>query len=128
MTDAGLVLDTACLLAYCEGTETVGEQIAEVADRRQSVIIPALCLAEAYRRVHTDGWRLLDTLGDLAHVEVASVTHDMCMFLGGWSRTLGGMDLAQAALEAARATSPIMTDRRELLGEVLPKEWPIIDL
>lgn len=38
------------------------------------------------------------------------------------------MDLAQAAMEAARAITPIMTDRRELLGEVLPKEWPIIDL
>ncbi|MFI6237274.1 hypothetical protein ACIBD9_27235 [Micromonospora sp. NPDC050784] len=38
------------------------------------------------------------------------------------------MDLAQAAVEAARAITPIMTDRRELLGEVLPKEWPIIDL
>ncbi len=38
------------------------------------------------------------------------------------------MDLAQVALEAARATTPIVSDRRELLGEVLPKEWPIIDL
>ncbi|SCE95892.1 hypothetical protein GA0070562_4544 [Micromonospora tulbaghiae] len=50
------------------------------------------------------------------------------MFLGGRSRTLLSMDLAQVALEAARATTPIMSDRRELLGEVLPKEWPIIDL
>ncbi|TDC42624.1 hypothetical protein [Micromonospora sp. KC213] len=128
MTDAGLVLDTACLLAYSGGTEAVGEQIAQVADRRQAVIVPALCLAEAYRRVTTDGWRLLDILGDLDQVIVTPVEHDMCMFLGGWSRTLGSMDLAQAALEATRATTPIMTDRRELLGEVLPKEWPVIDL
>ncbi|MEU1812179.1 hypothetical protein O7622_27390 [Micromonospora sp. WMMD1076] len=56
------------------------------------------------------------------------MAHDMCMFLGGWSRTLLSMDLAQAALEAARATTPIMSDRRELLGQVLPKEWPSIDL
>ncbi|GHJ14370.1 MULTISPECIES: hypothetical protein [unclassified Micromonospora] len=128
MADPGLVLDTACLLAYSEGAETVGEQIVQVADRGQSVLVPALCLAEAYRRVTTDGWRLLDILGDLDQVVVAPVAHDMCMFLGGWSRTLGSMDLAQTALEAARATTPIMTDRRELLGEVLPKEWPVIDL
>ncbi|MGC4887311.1 hypothetical protein [Micromonospora sp. DT227] len=128
MADPGLVLDTACLLAHAEGAEPVGEQIVQVADRGQSVIVPALCLAEAYRRVTTDGWRLLDILGDLDQVVVAPVAHDMCMFLGGWSRTLGSMDLAQTALEAARATTPIMTDRRELLGEVLPKEWPVIDL
>ncbi|MFY1657041.1 MULTISPECIES: hypothetical protein [unclassified Micromonospora] len=128
MTDPGLVLDTACLLAYSEGTEAVGEQIAAVADRGQTVIVPALCLAEAYRQVAVDGWRLLDILGDLDHVVVTPVAHDMCMFLGGWSRTLPSMDLAQVALEAARATTPIMSDRRELLGEVLPKEWPIIDL
>jgi hypothetical protein len=128
VTEAGLVLDTGCLLAYSEGAETVGEQIAKVADKRQWVIIPGLCLAAAYRQVSTDGWPLLDILGDLEQVVVTPVEHDMCMFLGGWSRTLGGMDLAQAALEAARATTPIMTDRREPLGEVLPKEWPIIDL
>ncbi|MDO3683994.1 hypothetical protein [Micromonospora sp. C28ISP2-4] len=128
MTDAGLVLDTACLLAHSDGTEAVGEQIASVADRGQSVIVPALCLAEAYRQVAVDGWRLLDILADLDHVVVTPVAQDMCMLLGGWSRTLLSMDLAQVALEAARATTPIMGDRRELLGEVLPKEWPIIDL
>ncbi|MFF5175108.1 hypothetical protein ACFY3U_21065 [Micromonospora sp. NPDC000089] len=128
MAEAGLILDTGCLLAYSNGTEAVGEQIAKVADKGQSVIIPALCLATAYRQVSTDGWPLLDILGDLEHVVVRPVEHDMCMFLGGWSRGLASMDLAQAALEAARATTPLMTDRRELLGEVLPKEWPIIDL
>lgn len=128
MADAGLVLDTACLLAYSEGVEVVGEQIAKVADKRQAVIVPALCLAAAYRQVTHDGWPLLDIVGDLEQVVVTPVEHDMCAILGGWSRTLGGMDLAQAAMEAARATTPIMTDRRELLGEVLPKEWPIIDL
>ncbi|MFG1950999.1 hypothetical protein [Micromonospora sp. NPDC048830] len=128
MTEAGLVLDTASLLAYSEGVEAVGEQIAKVADRRQSVIVPALCLAAAYRQVTSDGWPLLDIVGDLEQVVVTPVEHDMCAILGGWSRSLGSMDLAQAAMEAARATTPIMTDRRELLGEVLPKEWPIIDL
>ncbi|GAB3943846.1 hypothetical protein [Micromonospora vulcania] len=128
MTDAGLVLDTACLLAYSEGVEAVGEQIAKVADKRQSVIVPALCLAAAYRQVAHDGWPLLDIVGDLDQVVVTPVEHDMCAILGGWSRSLGGMDLAQAAMEAARATTPIMTDQRELLGEVLPKAWPIIDL
>ncbi|WP_405099906.1 hypothetical protein [Micromonospora sp. NBC_01412] len=128
MTDAGLVLDTSCLLAYSEGAEAVGEQIAKVADKLQVVIVPALCLAAAYRQVTSDGWPLLDIVGALEQVVVTSVEHDMCATLGGWSRTLGSMDLAQAAMEAARATTPIMTDRREALGEVLPKEWPIIDL
>ncbi|MFB9239512.1 hypothetical protein ACFFWC_28930 [Plantactinospora siamensis] len=128
MTEPGLVLDTASLLAYSDGAEAVGGQIAKVADQGRTVIIPALCLATAYREVTRDGWPLLDIVGDLDQVTVAPVEHDMCSILGGWSRILGGLDFAQAAMETARAMVPIMTDRRELLGEVLPKEWPIIDL
>ncbi|MEU5938607.1 hypothetical protein ABZ807_05365 [Micromonospora sp. NPDC047548] len=129
MVDAGLVLDTASLLAYSEGVPAVGVQIAKVAYRQEQVIIPALCLAAAYRQVSSDGLPLLDIVGDLDSVVVTPVDHNMCPVLGGWSRLLGSMDLAQVAIEAAaRAVVPIMTDRRELLGEVLPKEWPIIDL
>ncbi|MEV1158915.1 hypothetical protein AB0J27_26335 [Micromonospora chokoriensis] len=129
MTDAGLVLDTTALLAYSEGVPAVGIQIAQVAYRRESVIIPAMCLTAAYRRVSNDGWPLLDIVADLEAVRVTPVDHNMCPVLGGWSRLLGSIDLAQVAIEAAaRAVVPIMTDRRELLGEVLPKEWPIIDL
>jgi hypothetical protein len=116
------------VLAYSEGAAVVGEHIAKVADKGQIVVIPALCLASAYRAVTRDGWPLLDIVGDLETTIVTPVDHNMCAVLGGWSRALGSMDLAQAAIEAAARAVPILTDRRELLGEVLPKEWPIIDL
>ena len=79
MTDPGLVLDTACLLAYSEGTEAVGEQIAAVADRGQTVIVPALCLAEAYRQVAVD---TIDVL--LAeHLDVDGALRGGCYDLAG---------------------------------------------
>ncbi|WP_430497341.1 hypothetical protein ACQRWP_21820 [Micromonospora trifolii] len=64
----------------------------------------------------------------LRPTRVKPLTADCSAALGLWLRSVPAMDLAQAAMEAARAITPIMTDRRELLGEVLPKEWPIIDL
>ena len=69
-------------------------------------------------------------LAALPHIRVTPVEADMCAFLGGWSRRMASrMDLAQLAMDAAaNPLVPILTDRRELLGEVLPKEWPIIDL
>jgi len=126
--DAGVVLDTPALLAYATGNALVGREIAAIADEGRTVIVPALCLAVAYREVSTDGCTYLDRLGGLPHVVVTPLEHDMCAVLGGWARTLG-LDLAQAAMESSSIPpTPLLTDRRLLLEELLPKEWPIIEL
>jgi hypothetical protein len=128
MTTVGLVLDTTAALAYTEGSLMVGQRIAEASTAGQSVVLPALCLAEAYRRVRLDGVDLLDLLAELPPIEVTPVERDLCPFLGGWSRTLGTMDLAHAALEAAAwPLVPFMTTHREAVAKVLAREWPIID-
>ncbi|WFE52203.1 hypothetical protein [Micromonospora sp. WMMD1155] len=130
MIPFGLALDTAALLSFASGTKNVGNKIAETADYSQEVLVPALCLAHAHERVAPAQWEMLELLVALPHVQVTSVEANMCGYLGGWSRRMEGrMDLAQLAMDAAaHPLVPIMTDRRELLGEVLPKEWPIIDL
>ncbi len=130
MIEPGLALDTAALLAYSSGVKNVGKRIAEAADYNRDVLVPALCLAHAYQRANPDQWAMLELLVALPHVRITSVEPDMCGFLGGWSRRMAErMDLAQLAMDAAtNPLVPVMTDRRELLGEVLPKEWPIIDL
>jgi hypothetical protein len=121
-------LDTSAALAYTEGVVTVGERIARLGARGRTVLLPALCLAEAYRRVDGDGASLLDVLADLPQVEVTPVERDLCPFLGGWGRTLGSMGHAHAALEAAgHPVVPLMTTRREEVVRVLPREWPIAD-
>ncbi|MFF3869993.1 hypothetical protein [Micromonospora sp. NPDC001898] len=130
MTDFGLALDTAALLAYSLTDLDVGHRIAEAADHGVNVLVPALCLANAHQQATPTQWEMLEVLAVLPHVRVTSVEADMCAFLSGWSRRLGErMDLAQLAMDAAiHPLVPIVTDRREILGEVLPKEWPIIDL
>jgi hypothetical protein len=93
------------------------------------VLVPALRLAEAYRQVDTARWSYVDVLGTLPDVVVAPVEHGHCPFLGGWARTLGTVDLAHAAMEAAaNPIVPLMTAYRDTVTRVLPEEWPIIDV
>ncbi|RAO58956.1 hypothetical protein [Micromonospora saelicesensis] len=125
---SAFVLDTPALLAFAGGDENVAARIAVASDRRLTVVIPAGCLASAYRHIPQEGWWVLDLLAALRPTQVMALTADCSAALGLWLRSVPAVDLAQAAMEAARGITPIMTDRRELLGEVLPKEWPIIDL
>jgi len=128
MSLPGLVLDTAALLAYAEGTDRVGDRLAAVADRGECVLIPATCLASAYQQVVNDGWNYLDMIATLEHAVVAPLTHEHCAVLGGWARTLG-LDTAHAAIEAAtHGIVPLMTSRRDLVTTFLPQGWPIIDV
>lgn len=129
MAEIGRVLDTSAMLAYARGSRVVGEELALAADDSLDVLLPALCLAEAYRQINDDGWHYLDVLATLPNVVVAPVEHGHCAVMGGWARVVGGMDLAQAAIEtAANPIVPLVTAHRELLTRILPKEWPIIDL
>jgi hypothetical protein len=128
VTDVGLVLDTDALLSYADGSDRVGAFIADTADAGFTVLIPATCLAAAYRAVAGAGWPYLDVAASLPHVMVAPLEHDHCAVLGGWSRSLG-LDLAHAAIETAgHPIVPLLTSRRDLVTQFLPKEWPIIDL
>lgn len=125
---AGIVLDTAALLAYAAGDLKVGEIVALLADRGETVVIPAACLATAYRDVHAEGSSLLDLIVGLDHALVAPLTREHCAVAGGWSRILG-LDTAQAAIEAANnPVTPLMTEHRSLVIRFLPKAWPIVDV
>lgn len=129
MTEAGLVLETSAVVAYAEGNFSVGMKIAEVADRRLEIILPAVCLAEAYQQTGKNNSSYLDLLAELGNVTVTPVEHDMCSVLGGWTRIMETMGTAQAAMEAAaRPVVPIMTNRGEMIHQILAREWPIIGL
>ncbi|MBM0238683.1 hypothetical protein JNW88_18820 [Micromonospora sp. ATA32] len=130
MTAFGLALDTTALLAYSSADLDVGNRIAEAADHGVHVLVPALCLSRAHQEATPEQWEMLEVLAAVPHIRVTPVEANMCAFLGGWSRRMAGrMDLAQLAMDAAaHPLVPIVTDRRELFGAVLPKEWPIIHL
>jgi hypothetical protein len=128
LNPVGAVLDTAALVAYAKGSNRVGEFIAALADRGEAVLIPATCLASAYRGVDGDGANLLDLIANLAHTMVAPLAHNHCAVLGGWARTLG-LDTAHAAIEAAtNDIAPLITSQRDLVTQFLPRQWPIIDV
>ena len=123
----GLVLDTTALVAYTSGVESVGIRVAQAADDSLEVIVPALCLAQAYREAGRDTYRLLDVLVQIPNVVVGPVERRHCSVLGGWSHALETLDLAQVAIEAAAyGVVPVMTSRAGLLHRVLPRAWPII--
>jgi hypothetical protein len=129
VAEAQIVLETSVLLAYAKGSEWVGEHLTRAAQDAEDVVVPALCLAEAYRRTDSEGWHMLDVLAVHPSVVVTPVERDMCSVLGGWSRTMRTMDLAQAAIEAAsRPMAPVMTDKPELVRKHLPEEWPVVEL
>jgi hypothetical protein len=126
--ELGLVLDTDALLVYSAGSERVGFAMSRAADAGQSVLVPATCLAAAYRDAPAVSVPYLDILASLPYVVVAPLEHDHCSVLGGWAQSLG-LDLAHAAIEtAAHPIVRLMTAHRKLVTEFLPKEWPIIDV
>jgi hypothetical protein len=122
------VLDTGALLAYTQGTQEIGELLSTAADDDMTVLVPATCLAAAYRHVNNDGWDYLDILANLPQTEIAPLTQDFCALAGSWARTLG-LDTAHAAIEAAsRPVVPLVTACGDLVTQFLPREWPIIDI
>jgi len=125
----GLILDTSALLSYAEGSDgEVGRNIAFQADNGLSVLVPATCLAVAYKDVTSDGWPYLDVLSGMASIVVTPLEHDQCAVLGGWARKLG-LPLAHAVVETTgHPIVPLMTAHRDLVAQFLPKEWPIIDV
>lgn len=129
MSEIAMILDADAILAYTKHTSQVAKKISLVADDQLRVMLPALCLAEAYRRVDGDGWYYLEVLTNHPVTVVGPVDAELCPILGGWSRTLGRLDLAHAALEAAaHPSADLMTSERALVTTMLPNERQIVDV
>jgi hypothetical protein len=123
------VFDTGAIDAYVDGTILrVVRMLAGASKNDKRVIVPVLCFADAHRRADPDQAFMLDLLQGQPPVHITPVLADDAVMVGGWSRRLGSFDAAQAALEAATHRLPIVTSRREVLTQILAKEWPIIDL
>lgn len=122
------VLDTTAVLAYLRRTGGIGPMLSSTAEKGERVVLPALCLADAYRQADAEAAVMLDGMRDLPHIVVTSVDQGDCAVLGGWTGVVGRIDLAHAMIEAASAQVPLVTADRELAVRILPEEWPIIDV
>jgi hypothetical protein len=122
-------MDTACVLAYVDGHYEIGKAIADRADLGESVVVPMVCLMEAYRRVDPKRHEMVEMLASLDNVETPPVEVGDCAFIGGWGRQVGSLDLAHAVLEAAsRPIVPIMTGDPDAVRTVLAPGWPVLPL
>jgi hypothetical protein len=129
LTTTGLVLDADAVAAYAHGSPRVGREISRVVDDEGDVIVPALCLAEAYRTGNGEKAAYLELLVSLPRVTVIGVEEADCWTIGGWARKIGSLHLAHAVVEtAARPVTTLLTAHRDKVTEHLPEEWPIIDL
>jgi hypothetical protein len=107
----------------------VSGRIVDVADADGEVFVPALCLAEAYRRADGVEHDYLAVLSSHPHVTVIPLAESDCWVVGGFAKKLGSLHLAQATAETgARPLIPLLTAHRDTVTHHLPKEWPIIDL
>ncbi|MDR7278760.1 hypothetical protein [Catenuloplanes atrovinosus] len=123
------VLDTGAITAYMGGESIdVGGLLAGAALRHQWAVVPALCLAAAYREATPEQALRLDILMNLPTALIPPVVPGDAPVLGGWSRITEQPDLAHALLEAVSRHAPLVTTRREVATRVLPKEWPIIEV
>jgi hypothetical protein len=129
MTTAGLVLDADAVSAYARGSMDVSGHIFDVADVNGEVIVPALCLAEAYRTAEGTEHDYLALLQAHPHVVVVPVEEPDCWVIGSFAKRIGSLHLAQATAETGtRPLVPLLTAHRDKVTEHLPKQWPIIDL
>jgi hypothetical protein len=123
------VLDRSALTAYMGGESiAVGSLLAGAALRHQWAVVPALCLAAAYRDATPEQALRLDLLMNLPVTLVTPVLPDDAPVLGAWSRVVEEPDLAHALLAAASRHAPLVTAHRDAATRILPKEWPIIAL
>jgi hypothetical protein len=125
---SSVVLDTPAVRAYASGTHDVGDLLARTSARHDLAIVPALCLAEAYRTASAEEALVLDLLHNLPVTVITPVVADDCAVLGGWARRLGRIDLAHAALASSVGRVPIVTSDGDTVRAFLTKNWPIIDL
>lgn len=136
MMDVAVVLDASALCAYVEGNLAVGELIAEIADERRLVAIPAACLAQARAGLVDDlaaAHLLLLTTTPTVTVLPLAVDElgqpDPIWQVGEFARDAGG-DIAtgHAVRSALEHEAYYATTDPAKAAAVLPAGWGVLDL
>jgi hypothetical protein len=123
-----VVLDTSAVLAYTKSSVAVGELLSIVADDGDTALIPATCLAEAYRRSTGSGDLLLRVLSTVPCVGLAPLMPEQAAEVGVTGRGSGGIDVGHAAAEAIRHDAQLATQDGAAMSRLLPPDWPIIEI
>jgi hypothetical protein len=113
-----LVLDTSAIVAYAAASIHVGETIAEVVEEGGRIGAPAVCLAEAARRLDDSLVVGVTLLTQHPSCVVLPTLAEDWMALAAWTRMLGRVDLAVAIVEATdRPAGYVLSAEREAYGD-----------
>ncbi|MEV4755155.1 hypothetical protein AB0J86_08580 [Micromonospora sp. NPDC049559] len=136
MTDeVAVVLDASALRAYVHGEVAVGELIAEVAEERRLVAVPAACLAAAHVGVDEVGAALLVLLATAPTVRVlplggdGSSVAEEARQVGVLARAAAGdVAVGHAARVAIACRAHYATAEPKVAAAVLPAGWSVLDV
>lgn len=123
-----VVLDTSALLAYTNGSIAVGELLSIITDDEDTALVPAACLAQAYRLAETGQDALLGVLTTVPCVTLAPLDPDDAGAVGAAARPASGVDAGHAVIEAVRHEAQVATREANAVGRLLPPDWPIIEV
>jgi len=118
------------------GHAAVGELIAEVADERRRVAVPAACLAGARAAIDDDlaaaHLLLLTTTPTVAVVALGSdraAATESVWRVGEFARDAGrDIGIGHAVFVALDEGAHVATMRPDVLAPILPDSWSILDL
>lgn len=126
-----VIFDTTAVLSYPVSV-AAGELIAEVADERRLVGVPALCLSEAYADAddpHTT--RQLDRLVTIDAVAVLPLRADQAREIGHYATRIalyGGLSIGAAVAAALEHGAYYASTTPKPAARILPAGWPVLDL
>jgi hypothetical protein len=126
------VFDTGALLAYAARDETVGQILVDAADLGRKVVVPVICLIEAYRTLDHDEHHLLGPLRANRVVDVAGVDvtakGDAAPMIGAMARQTGRLGAAHTVWSAITAGGEVVTSVAHELTPILGADWPIVEV
>ena len=126
------VFDTGGLLAYASRDEKVGQVLVDAADLGRRVIIPVICLVEAYRQLDHDEHPLLGPLRANEMVDVAAIDTawgtDAAPTIGSMARHTGRLGAAHTVWAAITAGGEVVTSLAHELTPILGTDWPIVEV
>jgi hypothetical protein len=123
-----VVFDTTAAAAYIRQSVSVGEMLAMIASDGDTVVLPAVCLAEAAADAVGEEINLLRVLGGLPGMIVSPFFPSAAIEVGEHARTVGGLGLAAAAHEAVIREAFFVTTDAKAARRALPPHWDIVEV
>ncbi|WP_430781820.1 hypothetical protein [Actinoplanes sp. G11-F43] len=119
------------MLAYSDGVEGIGQMVADTFDTGSEIVIPVVCLLEAYRILdHTEHHRLgpLRANPVIRIADVFDGPGDAPPIIGGLAVTASRLGAAHAIWMAMCGRAAVVTSQPDQIRSVLGDSWPLVEV